>query len=326
MLSVFQPLLEDDGPGEEFKIPVVDPELYRNTSAAPNSITTGYGSMPEDSATTGGASGYEPYPIGGASNASLGYLPGGTSNSMSIGYRPSMPQDHNSKYTPNISGMSCATLPDDYLRCTQAPSIAPDSSMSANLFYNGDDPAQDENKIDLARFLSHSGMSALQNNKLSVDLPDLATDTQPSSPYRTLPSTIPEENDKNKQLTVDVQPQQTDDSPSLGAPVVGQHQEMEVRSRPQAPPTDLSRYTADYVTTPQYPAGVLNASYQDNVSSCPVALDEILEQSEMYSDTEEIPENSSGDSGYVGRNNVPKTPINSGNQEQENCSSENVLA
>ena len=92
-----------------------------------------------------------------------------------------------------------------------------------------------------------------------------------------------------------------------------------------SPPADiLDRFSSDYVTPQQYSAGAMMSGIpQDNISSGPVALDEILEQGEFSSDAEENPENSSGDSGYVGRNNVQKTPINSGNQEQQGSNSSN---
>ena len=325
--------MEDDGQDEELVIQVVPPKLYLNASLAPNSVTTGYGSMPGDSATTAGPSGYESYPIGGASSSSLGYQPGGASN-FSVGYRPTMSGgDDCSKYTPDMmSGMSCAALPDDYLRCTQAPSLAPDSNTSADMFYNGLDSLQAENKIDLAPFLSHSGMSALQNNKLSVDLPELNTDTQSASPPHVIPSAMSEKQDDNKKLFVDIAHPGGDNHMMSSSTAAGfnpvQYAPCDVRNRQPmvtAPPSDiLDRFSSDYVTPQQYSAGAMMSGIpQDNISSGPVALDEILEQGELSSDAEENPENSSGDSGYVGRNNVQKTPINSGNQEQQGSNSSN---
>ena len=141
--------------------------------------------MPEGSPSTDDASAHELYTAKSASNASIGYQLGGASNS-SIGYRPPISEDGHDKYNPDISGTSCHGLPVGYVKCTQTPTMAPGESTEADSLCNGLSPSQADIKIDLARFLSHSGMRALQNNKLSMDF----RDTPSTNPQQASPSAV----------------------------------------------------------------------------------------------------------------------------------------
>ena len=280
-------------------------------------MKTEYGTMPEGSPSTDDASAHELCTAKRASNALIGYQPGGASNS-SIGYRPPISEDIHDKYNPDMSGTSCHGLPVGYVKCTQTPTMAPGDSTAADSLCNGLSPSQADIKIDLARFLSHSGMSALLNNKLSMDFPD----TPSINPLEASPSAVTNKygDSKHQSKDNDMQPPgQLVDNPLAppGASVLDPNVTVNCRQPMKSPPSDLDRSSAGYVTAKQYSDEVLNNMPQDNNSSCSVVLDEILEQGVISSDTEENPENSSWDSGYIGRDDIQNTGINPYDQKHQ---------
>ena len=252
--------------------------------------------MPVGIYFTDDASDHELYTAKSASNALIGYQPEAASNS-SIGYRPPMSEDGHDKYNPDISGTNCHGRPEAYVKRTQTPAMAPDDSTVADSLCNGLNPPQADIKIDLARFLSHSGMSALLNNKLSMDFPD----TPSTNPLEASPSAVTNKYGDSKHQSKDDDMQ----------PPVNCHQPI------KSPPSDLDRCPAGYVTAKQYSDEVLNNMPHDNNSSCSVVLEEILEQGGISSDTEENPENSSWDSGYIGRDDIQNTGINPYDQKHQ---------
>ena len=280
-------------------------------------MKTEYGTMPEGSPSTDDASAHELCTAKRASNALIGYQPGGASNS-SIGYRPPISEDNHDKYNPDMSGTSCHGLPVGYVKCTQTPTMAPGESTEADSLCNGLSPSQADIKIDLAQFLSHSGMSALQNNKLSMDF----RDTPSTNPQQASPSAVTNKygDSKHQSKDDDMQPPgQLVDNPLVppGASVLDPNVTVNCHQPIKSPPSDLDRCSAGYVTAKQYSDEVFNNIQQDNISSCSVVLDEILEQGGISSDAEENPENSSWDSGYIGRDDIQKTGINPYNQKHQ---------
>lgn len=258
--------------------------------------------MPEDSRDNSGRTGYESFP---SSESHEAPYPQNDMSASTIGYRPTMSGDFVGKSQTNFSGLdSSAVLPDEYLRCTDAPSVHPDNSLSDGLFYRNEDATVSDDKIDLMRFLSSSGMSALHNNKLAVDLPPARNHLDPSCDEDRLQ--YPDQSEESKQLLVDIPAGSDTAVPSSSMlSLLGEHHPQDEPSVLHEQP-DSDRSVSDYVSSPQYPY----LHVQDIRPTSELA--EILEQSEQSSDVDvdEIQENSSGDSGYVGRSNNKQNTTN----------------